>query len=88
MFKSGFFENVFLAPPNSVLGLALQCKNDPYPTKIDLTIGAYRNDFGQPAVLDCVRSAEALIFESKLDHEYLPQDGLIDFNKGNVYVLL
>jgi len=79
---SGFFGNVPLEPPNSILGLALECKRDPFPDKIDLTIGAYRDDSGKPAVLACVRDAEATLFTEKPDHEYLSQDGLPEFNKA------
>jgi len=79
---SGFFTSVPLEPPNSILGLALECRKDPAADKIDLTIGAYRDDTGKPAVLECVRSAEALLFSQKPDHEYLGQDGLPEFNKA------
>jgi len=78
---SSFFENVALAPPNSILGVALECKSDPFPTKIDLTLGAYRNEEGKPEVLPSVRDAEKFIYEQKMDHEYLSQDGLPEFNR-------
>ncbi len=32
-------------------------------------------------VLPVVREAERILYESHIDHEYLPQDGLNDFNK-------
>jgi aspartate/tyrosine/aromatic aminotransferase len=72
---SSFFRDVPLAPPNSILGVSLECKKDPFNGKIDLTIGAYRDNNGVPHVLECVREAEKQIFEEKLDHEYLSQDG-------------
>ena len=78
---ASFFNNVALAPPNSILGVALECKSDPFPTKIDLTLGAYRNEEGKPEVLPSVRDAEKFIFEQKMDHEYLSQDGLPEFNR-------
>lgn len=78
---SSFFSNIPLEPPNSILGVALECKKDAYLEKIDLTIGAYRDDTGKPTVLNCVREAEAAIFNQQLDHEYLAQDGLPEFNK-------
>lgn len=78
---ASFFENVALAPPNSILGVALECKSDSFPTKIDLTLGAYRNEEGLPMVLPSVRDAEKFIFEQKMDHEYLSQDGLPEFNR-------
>ena len=74
-----YFGNVPLEPPNSILGVALECKKDTFPQKVDLTIGAYRNEQGLPEVLPCVREAEALLHEQRVDHEYLSQDGLPQF---------
>ncbi|RYH13746.1 aminotransferase class I/II-fold pyridoxal phosphate-dependent enzyme [archaeon] len=76
-----FFENLPEEPPNSILGLALECKNDPFPGKINLTIGAYRDNTGEPIVLPCVREAEEALLGKHLDHEYLVQDGLADFDR-------
>jgi aspartate/tyrosine/aromatic aminotransferase len=76
----GCFSAVPLAPPNSILGVALECKKDSFPDKIDLTIGAYRDENGKPLVLDCVREAEEVIFNLKMDHEYQNQDGHTEFN--------
>lgn len=84
---AGFFSAVPLEPPNSILGLALTCKQDPFPDKIDLTIGAYRNDQGKPEVLPCVREAEALVHAQAPDHEYLSQDGLPEFNRCSQILL-
>jgi aspartate/tyrosine/aromatic aminotransferase len=75
----GFFDNVPLAPPNSILGTAQECKNDPFPEKINLTIGAYRTEEGAPYVLPTVRKAEEEMLSEHQDHEYLGQDGLIEF---------
>lgn len=87
MIQSSFLDHVTLAPPNSILGVALECRRDTFPEKIDLTIGAYRDDSGRPYVLEVVREAERIIFEGRLDHEYLPQDGLADFNLASAKLL-
>lgn len=85
--SSSAFINIPLEPPNSILGLALECKKDPFPHKIDLTIGAYRNEQGVSEVLHCVRDAERLLFEQKVDHEYLSQDGHTLFNSMSQQLL-
>lgn len=82
-----FFSSIPLAPPNSILGVAQQCRNDAYANKIDLTIGAYRDDQGKPHVLHVIREAEEIIYNSKMDHEYLPQDGLAEFNSAAAKLL-
>jgi len=75
------FECVPLAPPNPILGLALTCKQDDFPDKIDLTLGAYRDENGSPMVLPSVRMAETVVYEKQYDHEYLNQDGWGEFNR-------
>lgn len=82
-----YFADVPLAPPNSILGVALECKKDTFAEKIDLTIGAYRDESGNPFVLKCVREAEEALFNAKLDHEYLSQDGHADFNSASQKLL-
>jgi aspartate/tyrosine/aromatic aminotransferase len=76
---SNFFANVRVEPPNSILGVAKECNDDPDPSKINLTIGAYRNEEGNPIVLKCVQEAESVLFGQHLNHEYLGQDGLPEF---------
>eukprot|EP01041_Mallomonas_annulata_P001104 gene1104-2148_t len=80
--QSSVFSDIQEAPPNPVLGLAQECNKDTFPQKINLTIGAYRDDSGRPYVLPSVKEAESILIGQSLDHEYLPQDGLADFNKA------
>lgn len=84
---SSFFENIVPEPPNPILGLSQECSADPFPDKINLTIGVYRTEEGQPYVLPCVREAEDILSEMNLNHEYLVQDGLTDFNKATQKLL-
>jgi aspartate/tyrosine/aromatic aminotransferase len=77
---TSFFENTPYEPPNAILGLSQECTNDLFPNKINLTIGAYRTEEGQPHVLPTVREAEKAIIEANGHHEYLVQDGLQQFN--------
>lgn len=78
--EASAFSQIVLQPPNSILGVALECKKDTYPQKIDLTIGAYRDDNGRPQVLPVVRKAETLLInDPSSNHEYLAQDGLPEF---------
>jgi aspartate/tyrosine/aromatic aminotransferase len=65
---SSIFSNVVELPPNIVLGLNAECVADTFPNKINLTIGAYRDDAGNPVVLRSVRDAETFIYQSKMDN--------------------
>lgn len=83
------FEDVELAPPVPVFQLTAQCREDPSDKKINLGVGAYRDDKGLPWVLPVVKSIEAqMAIDPLLTHEYLPILGLADFRSAAVKLLL
>ena len=45
-------------------------------------IGIYRDDNGNPIIMDVVRRAEKLVVEQKTENEYSPLDGNQEFNLG------
>jgi len=70
-----------MGPPDPILGVTEAFKRDTNPKKINLGVGAYRNNEGVPFVLPSVREAEARLLEAELDHEYAPIVGVADFIK-------
>jgi len=66
-------------PPDPILGITEAFKKDTHPSKMNLGVGAYRDDNGKPYVLSCVKKAEEAI--STLDHEYSPISGDGAFTK-------
>lgn len=42
-------------PPDAILGITEAFKADPHPKKINLGVGAYRDDHGNPVVLSCIQ---------------------------------
>ena len=71
------------APADPILNLSTGYKNDKNPNRVNLGVGAYRDDNGKPYVFPVVRRAEELIVANKsLDKEYSPIDGDQAFNKG------
>jgi aspartate aminotransferase len=79
--NSGWWSNVEMGPPDAILGVTEAFKKDTNPKKINLGVGAYRDDNGKPFVLPSVREAEKVIYEAKMDHEYAGIIGLPDFCK-------
>eukprot|EP00730_Choanoeca_flexa_P020367 TRINITY_DN9952_c0_g1_i2.p1 TRINITY_DN9952_c0_g1~~TRINITY_DN9952_c0_g1_i2.p1 ORF type:complete len:507 (+),score=115.98 TRINITY_DN9952_c0_g1_i2:139-1521(+) len=73
------FENVPLAPPNKIFHLAAQCKADENPDKLNLGVGAFRDDAGRPVVMTVVQETEEEmareVVAGKLNHEYPPMGG-------------
>ncbi len=47
--------SVPLGPPDAILGITEAFKADPNPKKINLGVGAYRDDQGKPVVLNVIR---------------------------------
>ena len=68
-----------MGPPDAILGVTEAFKRDSNPKKINLGVGAYRDDNGKPWVLPSVRKAEERLFEKKLDHEYATIIGIPEF---------
>uniref|UniRef100_A0A4W5QQC6 Aspartate aminotransferase n=1 Tax=Hucho hucho TaxID=62062 RepID=A0A4W5QQC6_9TELE len=77
-----WWSEVQMGPPDPILGVSEAYKRDTNSKKINLGVGAYRDDQGKPYVLSCVRKAEAQIAAKKLDKEYLAIGGLGDFTKA------
>ncbi|CBX93563.1 similar to mitochondrial aspartate aminotransferase [Plenodomus lingam JN3] len=69
-------------PPDAILGITEAFKADSNPKKINLGVGAYRDDKGKPYVLPSVREAEKKIVESSLDKEYAGITGVPKFTEA------
>lgn len=68
------------APEDPLFGLMAAYRADTDPNKVDLGIGAYRDDTARPWVLPVVKKAEDLLRrDPDLNHEYLPIAGLPQF---------
>lgn len=66
-------------PEDAILGVTVAYNNDTNPKKINLGVGAYRDDLGFPFVLSAVREAEHRILDRKPHMEYLPVAGSATF---------
>ncbi|KAF3017990.1 Aspartate aminotransferase [Penicillium rubens] len=71
--------NVPEAPEDPLYRLMREYRQDTNEKKIDLGIGAYRDEHGKPWVLPVVKKAEALLQTPEFNHEYLPIRGLDSF---------
>lgn len=66
-------------PDDPILGVTIAYNSDPNPNKINLGVGAYRDEAGRPFVLTAVREAERRLLDQSLAMEYLPVAGDISF---------
>ncbi len=56
--SSDVFSHVKAAPADPIFGIAMAYKADKDPSKIDVCVGAYRDDNGQPYVFQVVRDVQ------------------------------
>ncbi|KAI7546981.1 PLP-dependent transferase [Hortaea werneckii] len=68
------------APEDLMFGLSAAYRNDTYPHKVDLGVGAYRDQAGRPWVLPSLREADRRLRDDPdLNHEYQPIAGILDY---------
>jgi aspartate aminotransferase len=61
--SSESWKGVPLAPPDSIFKLSASYKADPFKDKINLGVGAYRDDDNKPWVLPVVKKSNLYSFE-------------------------
>ncbi|KAI9692964.1 MAG: Aspartate aminotransferase, cytoplasmic [Bathelium mastoideum] len=77
------------APEDPLFGLMAAYRKDTSDKKVDLGIGAYRDDNAKPWILPVVKHAdEKLHADPDLNHEYLPIAGLADFTTASQKLIL
>lgn len=64
------------------MGITEAFKADSFPEKINLGVGAYRDDAGKPYVLPSVRTAEDKVISAMMNKEYAGITGVPEFTKA------
>ena len=71
--------NLKKVPGDPILGVNIEYLNDTFPQKVNLSIGAYKDDKGNAYTLKCVEKAIDKYVKDNVNHEYLPIGGLPEF---------
>lgn len=83
------FAQIKPAPPIAIFALSKAYQQDTNQKKVDLGIGAYRDNTARPWVLPVVRKAQiAVANDETLNFEYLSQLGLPEFTTAATNLLL
>ncbi len=69
-------------PDDPILGLAAECRADPNPDKVDLTVGIYMNEQGICPVFAAVQRAQQALVAEETTKAYMPPAGDPAFNTG------
>ena len=81
------FVHVPLAPADPILSLTTGFKNDKDPKKVNLGVGAYRDNNGKPYIFPIVKKVEhQIVNDVTLDKEYAPIEGVAEFCTGSSQV--
>ena len=75
----GLWAKVPTTPADPILGINEKFKESKDPRKVNLTVGAYRDEHGQPWILPCVKEAMKIVQDKTKDLEYIPIIGDKDF---------
>ena len=78
--SSTWFDQAHFIPPDAIFALTAQYLADPFPQKVNLGQGTYRDENGNPWVLPSVQKSREILSQ-KLNHEYLPIVGLASFRQ-------
>ena len=69
--NASFWSQVEMGPPDAILGVTEAWKRDTNPKKMNLGVGAYRDDNGQPYVLPSVQQVKSIQLKSRImNNEY------------------
>lgn len=74
-----WFDRAQFIQPDAIFALTAQYVADPFPGKVNLGQGTYRDDDGKPWVLPSVNKSRETLLSQGLNHEYLPILGLREF---------
>jgi len=69
------FDTLTLAPPDAILGLMEAFKQDSNPSKINLSVGVYKDEQGNTPILACVKEAERRLLANEKSKGYLSIEG-------------
>ena len=82
------FEKLSLVPPDSILSLIAEYKNDDRADKIDLGVGVFRDSSGQTPIMSVIKEAEAYLIKNQKSKAYIGLAGDENFNSGMQNLML
>jgi aspartate aminotransferase len=77
---ASFWSHIPAAPADPILGITEDYNRDTNPQKVNLSVGAYRDDRGLPYVLPSIRMASAVLYQEESNKEYTSIIGSANYN--------
>jgi aspartate/tyrosine/aromatic aminotransferase len=82
-----FFPPIEMAPADPILGLTEAFRKDPRATKVNLGVGVFVDDKGTTPVLECIRRAERLLWETEKTKGYTPISGPAEYGEAVAHLV-
>ena len=70
------------APADPILGLTEAFRKDPRSQKVNLGVGVFMDDKGTTPILECVKRAERILWETEKTKGYMPISGPADYGEA------
>lgn len=83
--QHSYFDSSEAVEPDGIFEVLRRYNLDSSPDKVNICVGAYRDQDGKPWVLPSVRMAEKKIVDA--DHEYSPMMGHKGFRDASIELL-
>lgn len=80
------FTHLKQLPADPILGLVDAFNKDTSSEKISLAAGTYKDDNNKPYILKSIRKAQEIHFNSKMDMEYCPIEGINSFIQKSIKI--
>ena len=81
------FNSLQQQPADKILALMQLYKDDPRENKIDLGVGVYKDASGQTPVMDSIKKAEHLLWETQDTKSYVGLTGTPEFSEAMINLL-
>ena len=66
-------------PDDPIIGINIDFDKDPFPQKVNLSSGSYKDENGKPYILKCIKKSLEKYLKDNVNHEYLPTGGDVEF---------
>ncbi len=70
------------APADPILGLTEAFRKDTRPNKVNLGVGVFMDEKGTTPVLECIKRAERILWETEKSKGYLPISGTPEYGEA------
>ena len=73
--SKNLWDSIETVPDDPILGMITKFNEDKFPNKVNISVGADRDENGKPYILKCVKKSIEKFAKDNVNHEYMPMGG-------------